>query len=257
MFAHVCLEWAAAARKTLQHGEAAPVWYSTIDLQKPPHILLSVCTLCLFHISVIILVKSSTSTYLMCLNCAAQLPQLSFFFNFEFLMATGVSSSVDMTTNTVGFVCVLFFQVPSVQHGERGRLPVPASGCVWVVGWICLCECLLHVHTPWSESVCVPRDARRRCWQLDPLRCGSCCWAAVCAWQPATRSERPWTWMWLHASPCWAAVSTDASTHICVYFWTASLASHIPVEWSIFQQPLSFDLQTLNCFLVKYLKATQ
>lgn len=50
---------------------------------KAPNILLSKCTLCLFHISVVILVKSSTSAYLLCLNSAIPLPQLPFFFNFS------------------------------------------------------------------------------------------------------------------------------------------------------------------------------
>ncbi len=157
-----------------------------------------------------------------------------------------VSSSVDMLTNTVGFcVCILFFQV-FVSPARWKRLPaclpvlwacvcLCAQGCVQVVGWICLCECLcMRVHP--GRRVCVPWDARWRCRELDPLRCGSCCWAAVCVRQPATRSERPWTWMLLHASQCWAAVSVDTSARRVLflnqYVFEPFLVHHPPVKWS-------------------------
>lgn len=140
-------------------------------------------------------------------------------------------SCIDLASNIVGFV-FLSFQVSSVLSTARWkRLPaclpvfVRVSGCVFVCVhlqgvyacckvnmfvWVSLCVCVC-LYSGWRAFV--PWDTQLWCRGLHPLRCCTfCCWAAACAPLPATHSKRPWIWMWLHASLCWAVVSTDEHT---------------------------------------------
>ena len=128
-------------------------------------------------------------------------------------------------------VCVFaFFRFlqTSLQHSERGCLLacqrcLSAWACVCrvmqVFGWICLCEC---------HCIRVYPDARWGCKELDRLPCRSCCSAAVCVRRPVTHSEHPWTWMWLHASLCCPAVSTNTFVLKSVGFWRVH---HVSLKW--------------------------
>jgi len=178
-------------RQLLAHcnTESWPVSHSSIDLQKHP-------ILCWANARCVSL--SSLSTY-----------TLNFSSDLSLTLFSHCRVSIWLLTRLV--LCVpSLFQVPLDLSAalEEG---LPAGACVFespratMFVWV-----PLHVCTPRSESVCVPWGARQRC--RDVVRCGSCCCAAVCVRQPATRSERPWTWMWLHASPCWTAVSKTSST---------------------------------------------
>ena len=125
-------------------------------------------------------------------------------------------------SNTV--LCMCDLCLPGSFCTARGCLLAcqRSSHCVGV----CVCVQVVGEHVGVSASACactpgqrapIPWDARRQWGDLDPLRCGSS-WSAACVRQLATHSRRPWTWMWLHASRCRAAVSLDTSTRWIFFY---------------------------------------
>lgn len=202
---------------------------------KAPNILLRECTLCVFHISVVILVKSFTSAYFLCLNLTSP----------ACLHKTHMHSVLFFSWcwfdcwHCWFCVCLLFSGFFSPQYCiVKEAFYLPAS-VVWVHGRVCagLCKsfseyvcvnAIACVCTLASWRVCVSWNARWGYMELNPLRCRSCCSVAVCVQRPVTHSEHPWTWMWLHVSPCWAAVSTNTCFVLkSVGFWTVCGAAHL------------------------------